>query len=63
MGLIFHITPSNVPTNFAYSLIFGLLTGNSNFVKVPTKKFEEITIICEAINKILFKENIKKLKI
>ena len=24
LGLIFHITPSNVPTNFAYSLIFGL---------------------------------------
>ncbi len=62
MGLIFHITPSNVPTNFAYSLIFGLLTGNSNFVKVPTKKFEEITIICEAINKILFKRKYKKVK-
>ena len=23
-GLIFHITPSNIPTNFVYSLIFGL---------------------------------------
>ena len=35
--MIFHITPSNIPTNFAYSFIFGLLTGNSNIVKVPTK--------------------------
>ena len=37
LGLLFHITPSNIPTNFAYSLIFGLITGNSNIVKVPSK--------------------------
>ena len=24
VGLVFHITPSNIPINFAYSLIFGL---------------------------------------
>ena len=29
-GLIFHICPSNVPTNFVYSFFFGLLSGNSN---------------------------------
>tara|TARA_Y100000590_G_scaffold470645_1_gene667340 strand:- start:9501 stop:10691 length:1191 start_codon:yes stop_codon:yes gene_type:complete len=53
LGLIFHITPSNIPTNFAYSLIFGLITGNSNIIKVPSKKFDQIDIICKAINKIL----------
>ena len=53
LGLIFHITPSNIPTNFAYSLIFGLITGNSNIVKVPSKKFEEIDIICKSIKKTL----------
>ena len=37
LGLIFHITPSNIPTNFAYSLIFGLVTGNANIVKVPSQ--------------------------
>ena len=36
----------------AYSLIFGLITGNSNIVKVPSKKFEQIEIICKSINKI-----------
>ena len=41
LGIIFHITPSNIPTNFMYSLIFGLLTGNSNIVKVPSKKFKQ----------------------
>ena len=56
LGLIFHITPSNIPTNFAYSLIFGLITGNSNIVKVPSKKFEEIDIICKSIKKTLKKD-------
>ena len=57
VGLIFHITPSNIPTNFAYSLIFGLITGNSNIVKIPSKKFEQIEIICKCINKILKKKH------
>ena len=52
LGLLFHITPSNIPTNFAYSLIFGLLTGNSNIVKVPSKDFKQIEIICSCINEI-----------
>ena len=57
LGLIFHITPSNIPTNFAYSLIFGLITGNSNIVKVPSKDFEQLKIIyCSIIKKILKKK-------
>ena len=36
LGVIFHITPSNIPTNFAYSMIFGLINGNSNIIKVPS---------------------------
>lgn len=56
LGLVFHITPSNIPTNFAYSLIFGLLTGNSNIVKVPSQKFKQIEIICFCIKKILKKK-------
>lgn len=53
LGLVFHITPSNIPTNFVYSLLFGLLTGNSNIVKVPSKKFYQVDIICSVIKKIL----------
>ena len=56
LGLIFHLTPANIPTNFAYSLIFGLLTGNSNIVKVPSNKFDQIEIICFLIKKILRKK-------
>ena len=49
-GMVFHIAPSNVPVNFAYSLIAGLLSGNSNVVRVPSKKFEQIQIVMDAIN-------------
>ncbi len=52
-GVAFHIAPSNVPVNFAYSLASGLLTGNANIVRVPSKRFEQIDIITEALNSAL----------
>ena len=35
-GLAFHVCPSNVPTTFAYSLVWGLLSGCINIVKIPS---------------------------
>lgn len=49
-GIVFHIAPSNVPVNFAYSLIVGLLAGNANVVRVPSRNFEQVNIIVDAIN-------------
>lgn len=49
-GVAFHIAPSNVPVNFAYSLAAGLMTGNSNIVRVPSKDFPQVGIIAEAVN-------------
>ncbi len=63
VGLIFHITPANIPTNFAYSLIFGLLSGNANVVKAPSKNFEQINIICRIIKKLLKNNTLLKDKI
>ena len=54
-GLVFHVVPSNVPTNFVYSLTFGLLSGNSNIIKLPEKKFIQIDLILNLIKKILKK--------
>lgn len=51
-GVVFHIAPSNVPVNFAFSLVMGLLMGNSNIVRVPSKHFIQINIIIDAINKL-----------
>lgn len=54
-GVLFHIAPSNVPVNYAYSLFSGLLCGNSNIVRVPTKNFPQVDIInrvmLETLNK------------
>jgi len=62
LGLVFHITPSNVPVNFAFSFAFGLLTGNANLIKLPTQKFPQIDIICKKISLVLKKKKFKKLK-
>lgn len=59
-GVAFHIAPSNVPVNFAYSLVSGLLTGNSNIVRVPSKDFPQIDLIMDAFNTVMEKyEEIK----
>ena len=52
-GTAFHIAPSNVPVNYAYSLFAGLLCGNANVVRVPSKDFAQIEIINKAICAIL----------
>lgn len=52
-GVAFHIAPSNVPVNFAYSLVAGLLNGNANVVRVPSKDFPQVSIIAEAVNDVL----------
>ena len=49
-GVVFHIAPSNVPVNFAFSLVSGLITGNANVVRVPSKDFLQIGIIVDAFN-------------
>jgi len=44
-GTVFHIAPSNVPVNFAYSVVAGLLAGNTNVVRVSQKQFSQVDII------------------
>lgn len=48
-GMAFHIAPSNVAVNFAYSLLVGLLTGNANVVRLPGKTFTQVEIICRTL--------------
>ncbi|WP_165394872.1 acyl-CoA reductase [Methanofollis fontis] len=48
-GIIFHISPSNVPINFAFSYVFGLLAGNGNIVRVPSKTSPQTDIVCNAV--------------
>ena len=60
-GILFHITPGNVPVNFAYSLFAGLITGNINIVRVPSKDFEQVKIIVQAIRTVLKQERYKSI--
>lgn len=48
-GIVFHIPPSNMPLNCAYSLVSGILSGNLNIIRLPSKRFKQIEIITEAI--------------
>ena len=51
-GLIFHIAPSNVPVNFAYSVVAGFLAGNTNVVRVSQKQFPQVDIIVKHMQEI-----------
>lgn len=44
-GIVFHIAPGNVPINFGYSLVTGLLSGNSNIVKLSSMYFPQIDLV------------------
>lgn len=52
-GMVFHVAPSNVPVNFAFSLVFGLLAGNTNVVRVSEKDFPQIRIVCDRLGELL----------
>lgn len=54
-GVAFHIAPSNVPVNYAYSLCTGLLCGNANIVRIPSKDFPQVRIINHAVQAVLEK--------
>ena len=55
-GIIFHISPSNVAVNFAYSFVAALLAGNASVVRLPSKDFPQIDIICGAIKQVLVEQ-------
>lgn len=60
-GLVFHVTPSNVPLNFVYSYIFGLLSGNSNVIKIPSTSFPQSEFLCKKIDSLLKRKKYESL--
>lgn len=59
-GLCFHITPANIPINFAFSWVFSLLAGNANIVRLPSKPFPQVDALLSVIHAYLTKN--KKLE-
>lgn len=52
-GLALHIAPANVPVNFAYSFIFGMLAGNANIVRVPERLPAQAELLCSVAAELL----------
>jgi len=62
LGLVFHIAPSNIPINFVISYVYGLLSGNSNIIRVSSKYFEQTSIIISTIKDIFSNTKYKEIK-
>ncbi len=60
-GTVLHICPSNVPMNFAFSLVFGLISGNINIVRLPRREFKQTQILFNIIKKILSNKKYRSL--
>lgn len=50
-GLCFHIAPGNIPVNFAFTWVFGLLAGNANIVRLPSRSFPQVDALLEIIKR------------
>ena len=52
-GVAFHVSPSNVPVNFAVSMTSSILAGNCTLIRVSQKEFPQVDLICNAMNELL----------
>lgn len=52
-GVVFHVAPSNIPVQFAVSMVYSLVAGNVSVVRVSNKSFEQVEVICSAINTVI----------
>ena len=55
-GMAFHITPSNIPVQFAVSLVYALIAGNASVLRVSDKSFPQVDLLCETIRTLLQQE-------
>ncbi len=62
LGKILHITPRNVPMNFAFSWALSLLAGNSNYVKLPSKDFTQIDLFLQSYSEVVSSPRYTRIK-
>lgn len=60
-GVAFHIAPSNVPVNCMYTLVFGLLAGNANIVRVPSKSFPQVEVLVRVLCDVLQRKEYREI--
>ncbi|WP_038178851.1 acyl-CoA reductase [Vibrio rhizosphaerae] len=61
-GISLHFTPSNVPLNFAYSLLAGLLSGNVCLIRMSSRRFEQAEYLTKIVKDILDIGKFKKIQ-
>ena len=52
-GIVFHVAPSNVAVNFAYSCIAAFLAGCVSIVRLPSKDFPQVALLCRLFSETL----------
>ncbi len=52
-GVVFHIPPTNVPVNFAFSWVFSMLAGNANILRLPSRDFPQVSVIMRHVGVVL----------
>ena len=52
-GIVFHVAPSNVAVNFAYSCIAAFLAGCASIVRLPSKDFPQVALLCRLFSETL----------
>lgn len=53
VGPALHIAPSNIPINFAFSWLFGFISGCSNLVRMPSKSTNQGEAFLEALGTLM----------
>lgn len=52
-GLVFHVAPANVDTLFVYSFFLSMIAGNSNIVRVSSRRTEQQAELLHVLNELL----------
>jgi len=60
-GTIVHVAPSNIPINFAFSLVLGLLAGNSNIVRMPSRLFPQNEVFAKIFDRLLERDDFRSI--
>ncbi len=53
VGTVLHFAPGNIALSFAYSIATGLLTGNTNILRLPSRVFKQADMVCDMLKTLL----------
>ena len=60
-GIAFHIPPTNVPVNFAFSWVFAMLAGNANILRLPNGDFPQVPAVMHAVEALFAEDRFRRL--